>query len=145
MEHQVIPSFYVAGHSVRTNNHKISEAWGAFMQNNPAHLLPKKLGDEIYAVYTDYESDQNGDYTLLIGYKVESTANLPAEVTALEVPSGNYAVFTSDQGPLTEIVPALWKTIWSLTPEQLNGTRSFKTDFELYGLAKVDIFLGLKP
>jgi predicted transcriptional regulator YdeE len=159
VKHQTVPSFYVAGLAVRTSNSvesagngKIPELWGQFMQKDPALFLPGKLGDEIYAVYTDYEGDHRGDYTCVIGYKVSFADNLPAEVTAVEIPSGNYAILNCDQGPVTEVIPAIWRQIWALSHEELNGTRSFKADFELYdhrslnnpALAQIDVYLGLR-
>jgi predicted transcriptional regulator YdeE len=119
------------------------------MQKNPATALIDKLGDEIYAVYTDYESHHTGDYTFVLGFKVSSIQNLPAGLRGVEIPGGEYAVITSDPGPVMQVVPAIWEKIWSLP--HLEHRRSYQADFELYGQramhpdhAEVDIYLGLR-
>jgi predicted transcriptional regulator YdeE len=144
------PPFFVAGLSARTNNvientseSRIARIWERFVTDG-------QTGDEIYAVYTEYESDHTGDYTFVLGHKVESVDGLPEGVKGVSIPGGEYAVLTSDIGPVTQVVPELWRKIWSLTPDELQGTRAYLTDFELYGQraanphsAQVDIYLSL--
>jgi predicted transcriptional regulator YdeE len=154
-----ISSFCVAGLSARTNNAveatsqgKIPQIWSLVMQGSLANQLLNKVGDELYAVYSDYESDYTGDYTFLLGHRVSSPDNLPDGVTACRVPNGEFSVFTSEQGPAWVVVPALWQKIWTLTPDQLQGTRAYQVDFEVYdhraanpSFAQVDLFIGLRP
>ena len=65
---------------------------------------------------------------------------------AVTIPTGRYAVFNSDKGPVMEVVPAVWQKIWS-TP----GERSFNADYELYDErsmdpqnAEVTVFVGVE-
>jgi predicted transcriptional regulator YdeE len=67
-----------------------------------------------------------------------------------EIPTGKYVILTSDLGPAASVVPLLWQRIWSMTPSELGGVRSYQSDFELYDFrtanpeqAQVDIYLGL--
>ena len=133
-----------------TGHGKIGQTWGLFMRNNPAQLLPNRVSEEIYAVYTDYESDHTGDYTFLLGYKVSSVDHLSDGLTASRIPAGEYAVFTSETGPARQVVPALWQKIWRLNHDDLQGTRAYQADFEVYDQraanpneAQITIFLGI--
>ena len=157
MRTEQLSSFRVAGYSVRTNNDvestaasRIAQVWQSFMRDNPAALLPNKLGDEVYAVYSDYETDFTGDYTFTLGYKVPPDIKLPSGLVMVELHTGKYAILTSEIGPAPHVVPSLWQRIWSMTPSELGGVRSYQADFELYDQrssnpeqAQVDIYLGL--
>lgn len=157
MKTQQLSSFSVAGYSTRTNNNiestaasRIAQLWHSFMRDNPAALLSEKLGDEIYAVYSQYATDHNGDYTLTLGYKVPSEITTPAGLVTAKVPAGRYVILSSEVGPAASVVPSLWQKIWSMTPSELGGVRSYQSDFELYDSrsanpqqAQVDIYLGL--
>lgn len=150
MKTQTLPGFFVAGLSARTNNvhessgiGKIAEIWGKFMQSNTGGSLTGKIGDEVYAVYSDYESDHSGDYTFLLGFKVSLLNDLPLGITGVEIPGGDYAVVTSAEGPPQQVVPATWFEIWN--DKELEEVRSYKADFERYGnQAQVDIYLGIR-
>jgi predicted transcriptional regulator YdeE len=41
--------------------------WQKFEKENFAELIPNKLGDEIYAVYFDYEGDDTKPFSYFIG------------------------------------------------------------------------------
>ena len=68
---------------------------------------------DLYAVYTDYASDANGDYTLVLGAKVQPGTNPSEGMIAKVVPAGRYAVFTSERGPVAKVVVETWMRIWS--------------------------------
>src|SRR5947209_3011198 len=89
--------FYVAGLARRTNNAREAEAagqgeiakvWLEFTQGHVADKIDHPLDDSLVAVYTDYESDQHGDYTYLLGKKVAEVRDLPAGLVGRHVPSG---------------------------------------------------------
>jgi len=70
--------------------------------------LPSQISHRIepnttYCVYTDYESDFNGDYTYFIGEKVSSFDNLPEGFVALTIPAQNYVKFTNGPGPMPHV------------------------------------------
>ena len=74
--------FYVVGISVRTTNKNQQAAKDIpvlqqrFMSENIAEQIPNKLSKEVYAVYTDYESDYTKPYTTIIGCKVSEIGNI---------------------------------------------------------------------
>ena len=72
-----LDAFEVMGIAVRTNNAKeasadgaIPKLWQRVMQEHALNAVPDQSDHNIYAVYTDYASDANGDYTLVLGKKV---------------------------------------------------------------------------
>jgi len=151
--------FSVVGIEVRTSNAKemtgegaIPKQWQKFFQDGIQQKIPDKVDRTIYAVYSDYASDRNGEYSFLIGVKVNPNATAPAGMVLKKIPSGEYAVITSDQGPVGKVVPAAWQQIWSLEDKhQLGGTRAYHADFEVHDQrsidpqsSQVDVCVGLK-
>jgi predicted transcriptional regulator YdeE len=151
--------FSVVGIEARTNNAKestgdgiIPKQWGKFFAEGILSKIPNKVDPTIYAVYTDYASDRNGDYTFLIGAKISAVADIPAGMVVKKVPAGKYAVITSATGPVQSVVPQTWQQIWGLEDKsQLGGVRSYKSDFEVYDQrsrdpqsSQVDIHIGIR-
>lgn len=151
--------FYVAGYSVRTNNAKemggngeIGRLWQRFMQQNLGAAIPNRMDESILAVYSEYASDENGNYTYTLGVRVSSVDSLPQGATFRQIDGGRYAVFTTDRGPLVQVLQAEWKKIWAMQPAELGGKRAFRTDYEVYdsrsadpNLAQVEIHIGVAP
>ena len=158
MNIQQQPGFYIAGLTARTNNAqemsdkgKIGSLWQEFLQSNLVTKIPNKIGVDLIAAYTDYETDHTGHYTYLLGLPVLSAESLPENLTVKHISAGRYAVFSSNKGPKAEVVPELWQRIWSMSPEELGGTRAFKTDYEIYDQraadpenAQIDVYVGLR-
>jgi predicted transcriptional regulator YdeE len=155
-----LDGFAVVGIAARTNNAKeagqdgaIPELWQRLMREHILDSVPGKINPSIHAVYTDYASDANGDYTLVLGAKVQPLreAVIPEGMVAKAVPAGRYAVFTSDRGPVAKVVVETWKTIWAYYQSPEHGARVYRADFELYeqraadpNNSQVDIYIGLK-
>ena len=152
-------AFFVVGIEVRTSNAKemtaegvIGKQWQKFFQDGVAQKVPNKADSNVYAVYSDYASDRNGEYAFLIGVKVRDKSVVPSGMVLKTIPAGNYAVLTSEKGPAAEVVPAAWQQIWALEEKaQLGGSRAYKADFEVYDQrtadpqnSQIDIYVGLK-
>ena len=139
-------SFTVIGISARTNNVKemtadgvIGKQWHRLVQEGLLNTIPNRADDSVVAVYTDYASDHNGDYTFIVGAKVSSHAKVPAGMVVQKVAAGKYTVFTSEKGPAPKVVPALWMKINSLPKSAVGGgDRVYKTDFEIYDERALD-------
>jgi predicted transcriptional regulator YdeE len=155
--HQHVSAFSVVGISARTSNAKeagpdgiIPKQWQTFFHDGVAARIPNKTGAEIYAVYADYASDHNGEYTFIIGCKVKDGTASHAGLTAAQIPSGDYAVISSKKGPVARVVPAAWQDVFKMEGSgELH--RTYRADFELYDQrthdpqnAQVDLFLGVK-
>lgn len=138
-------AFTIIGVSVRTNNAKeqtpdgqIGKQWQRFFQEGLLNKIPNKADNNIIAAYTDYASDKDGDYTFVLGAKVNSDKEVPAGMVALKIPSGRYAMFTSEKGSVNKIMFALWRRIWEVPKSAPGGDRAYKTDFEIYDQRAAD-------
>jgi predicted transcriptional regulator YdeE len=153
------PQFSVIGIQVRTSNAKemagggtIPRQWERFFKEGIADKIPNKVDSTIYAIYTNYASDHNGEYDFIIGMKVSSVSDVPPGMVAQQVPSGRFAVIASAKGAAAQVVPQAWQRVYDLDDnKQLGGARAYKADFELYDQrsqnpqdSQVDLYVGLK-
>jgi predicted transcriptional regulator YdeE len=150
--------FFVVGIAARTNNAKelsgsgrIGDVWQMFLRHNLAAKIPNKVGLDLIAIYGDYETDHAGDYTYLLGVAISSIEGLPAGLTVKQIPRGRYAVISSDKGPVAQVVPNVWQRIWSMSDDELGGTRSYRADYEIYDQraadpenSQIDVYVGLR-
>jgi predicted transcriptional regulator YdeE len=148
----------VVGFSVRTTNDaeakgdgEIPKLWNRFFHENLGDKIPHRVGQSLIVVYSDYASDQNGEYTYLLGAPVDSVADVPKDLTVRTIPAGSYAVLTTPAGPPQQTVPAIWMKIWGMSEAELGGKRSFVMDYETYDdfadpqKMQVTVHLGLAP
>jgi predicted transcriptional regulator YdeE len=151
--------FTVVGISARTNNAQeaagngvIAKQWDRFYKEGILDKIQNKADPSIYALYTDYASDRNGDYTFIIGAKVRDASAVPSGMVAQTVSEGKYAVLTSERGPIPKVIVEAWQQIWNREDQgQLGGKRAYKTDFEVYDQrahdpqdSQIDIYVGVK-
>jgi len=150
--------FTVVGIAARTSNAKettpdgiIGKQWARIFQEGVIEKIPNKTDHNIVAVYTDYAGDSKGEYTYLLGARVNSDANVPAGMIARKIPGGKFAVFTSEKGPAPKVVPATWMKIDSLPNTVVGGDRVYRADFEIYDERasdpenlQVDVYVGIK-
>src|SRR5262249_28481209 len=151
--------FAVVGIEVRTTNAKeisgagdIPKQWQKFFQDRIQQKISAAVDRTIYAVYSDYASDRNGEYSFVIGARVSPNTKPPEGMVLKQIPAGDYAVVTSDKGPVSKVVPAVWQKIYSLEDQhRLGGPRAYRTDFEVYDQraadpqnSRVDVYVGVK-
>ena len=151
-------SLWVAGYSIRTNNAdevsgrgRIGDLWRRFAQQDLARSIPNRVDQSLIVVYSDYASDERGEYGYLLGARVSSVEHLPPQLSYRSVVSGRYAVFTTAVGPRVAVLQSAWQKVWSSSPADLGGQRAFLTDYELYDRrsadpdhAQIEIHIGLK-
>ena len=148
----------VVGFSVRTTNAaeakgdgEIPKLWNRFFQENLGDKIPHRVGQSLIVVYSDYASDQNGEYTYLLGAPVDSLEGTPKDLAVRTIPAGQYAVLTTPAGPPQQTLPAIWTKIWGMSEAELGGKRSFAMDYETYDdfsdpqNMQVTVHLGLAP
>lgn len=150
--------FIVVGIAVRTSNARemtadgvIGKQWARLMQEGLLAKIPYKADQSIVAIYTDYASDHNGEYTFLLGARVTSAADVPAGMVTRQIPAGKFAVFISEKGPAQQVVPATWMRINSLPKSASGGDRTYAADYEIYDERArdpqnvvVDVYVGIK-
>jgi len=153
-------AFQVVGISASTNNAKeagpdaiIGKLWQQFLSQGLLNSIPDRVGQSIIAVYTDYVTDANGQYTFVLGARIRPLPDpvVPEGMVVKTVPAGKYAVFTSPRGPVAKVVVETWKQIWAYYPSAVNGQRAYCADFEVYDQraadpndAQVEIYVGVK-
>ncbi len=133
------PGFTVIGIAVRTSNARemtpdgqIGRCWTRLFQENLLAKIPNKADAPIIAVYTDYASDKDGEYTYLLGARVNSDSQVPEGMVAKKIPGGKFAVFTTEKGPGPKVVPETWMAINSLPKSATGGDRVYRADYEVY-------------
>ncbi len=126
----------IAGIQERCSNEHpewIGALWAKFRLEHAAVVN----GQEIFAVYFNYDGDHTQPYTLLLGTEVPANAPLPDNLDAVTIAAGRYKRFDAS-GEQPQSIIAAWQKIW-----QSDLPRSYGTDFEAYGEdGKVTIYIG---
>ncbi|QDH80696.1 AraC family transcriptional regulator [Echinicola soli] len=152
MQTAKIKPFNIIGISIRTTNEngqaskEIAELWGKFMSENILTKIPNKVDNEIYSLYTDYESDHTKPYTAILGCKVENLDNIPNGMVGKSFSGGKYIKTTTKGDLMQDLVVNQWAKIFEMELD-----RTYDADFEIFGEkaqnpsdAEVDFYLGIK-
>lgn len=127
-----LKKFSIVGIAIRTTNKDnqaqkdIAELWKKFQENNMADSIPFKVSDDIYCVYTDYESDFRGKYTTIIGCQVSDTNDSNDEFIYKDILDGEFLKFTADENT-QNATGKIWNHIW-----HSNYDRKYLADFDVY-------------
>ncbi len=140
---QQVENFTVTGVSVRTQNSdefnektaKLPSLWQQFYTSELA------TNANIFGVYSNYDSDANGPYTVTVGVESDYAQTQLSFVT---IQAGNYLVFQGT-GPMPATVIETWKRVWVFFETDTEHRRNFISDFEAYsGPDQVAIYIGLE-
>ncbi|MBC5637815.1 effector binding domain-containing protein [Ornithinibacillus sp. BX22] len=123
---------------VRTNNfnddammQKISTMW------KEATTVLNNKDDIIYGLYSEYESDYKGDYSLSVA--IESSEG----DTTIKIPEANYERFVVDISDENGIVK-VWQEIWE-REEKGELKRAYSFDFEkYYPNGQIEIYIAVQ-
>jgi predicted transcriptional regulator YdeE len=127
-----LSEFFVSGIAVDTTNKDgqsekdIGDLWTRFTTENMQQQITGKLSEDIYCVYTDYESDYTGRYTAVLGCRVESADTINDNFFTALVPGGNFRVY-NPKGKFPESVANTWRQIW-----QTDIDRKYSADYDRY-------------
>jgi predicted transcriptional regulator YdeE len=144
VKHRIVakPAFQVVGVPLRTSNSRgeeIGALFGRFFAENTLARIPDKLGDGAITLYTDYESDHTGLYTIVLGAIVSRTEHVPPGMVTRTVPAQRYAAIES-RGDMPAALKATWFEVW-----RSDLPRSFGVDFDLQrGSDAVDVHVALR-
>lgn len=151
MHHSIAP-FNFIGIAVRSSNtsgnaaEELGALWARFFTEQIGEKIAGKVSDDIYSIYTDYESDYRGEYTCLIGYQVDSLEKVSEGLVAREFSGGKYTKFVA-KGNMPEAIVTTWQEIWA---KDADLGRKYTADFEVYGPksqqgdnSEVDIFIAV--
>jgi len=157
-----LPEIKLVGITTRTSNaeifasgqstNKITATVQKYFQDGLAEKINcRKKAGTTFCVYTNYESDVNGDYTYFIGEEVTSFKGGNEKFETLIIPAQRYAKFVSQPGPMPIICINLWQNIWKMDEVELGGERTYVADFEIYdersinpSTAILDIYIGIR-
>ena len=157
-----LPVTTLVGLAIRTNNKQEMDPDSSCIAPLAGRFWGDQLSEQIkhraqpgvtYCVYTDYESDETGEYTYFIGEEVDSLEDQDLDrFQSLVIPESCYTRLTSPSGPMPEVVIAGWQKIWSMGTETLLGRRKYIADFEIHDhraanpdAAVVDFYIGVDP
>lgn len=148
---QIAP-FQIIGIKVRTSNENdqaasdIGSLWERFMTEGISQKINNKTSEEIFAIYTNYESDHTQPYDTIIGFKVDALDTIPEGMVGQAFDGGTYTKFTAKGDVTKGAVYQTWVDIWNTDLD-----RCYTADFEIYGAktadlthAEVDIFVAIK-
>ncbi|WP_164108283.1 MULTISPECIES: GyrI-like domain-containing protein [Sphingobacterium] len=154
MINQTIQKIHIVGISTRTINTNgqsaidIESLWQKFWKEEIQNQIPNKVSEEIYAVYTDYETDFTGEYTTVIGLPVHSLGEIPEGMIGITIEAATYHKIVS-KGKMPEAIGNTWLAIWS--DQELDSRRAYTADFTVHGRkyydgdnAEVETYLSVK-
>ena len=130
----------VIGFEVRTSNllevdpatAEISPLWKRFVEERLEERIPNRTHPgNLFAVYTNYESDHTGMYSLIVSAEVSSLDRVPEGMMGLTIPAGKYLVFTVG-GPIPDAVIQTWQNVWNYFSQSSEYRRAYTADFESY-------------
>ena len=139
----------VVGISAKTSNNApdmhttIGGLWNDFYGKGIYQSIPDKTSGKAIELYTDYENEEKGDYTVMVACETKHTDNLPENMQSKVIPAGRYAKFIVKGNYITACTE-FWKELW-----QMYLPRSFVCDFEEYQNSDLDnceihFYIGLK-
>ena len=138
---------HVSGISIRTNNKnemdmstsKISGLWNNFFEGAFEGIEDKKDSAFTYGVYSNYDSDHTGDFTVTAGVDVDSSSS-----KSITLDSGKYLVF-GNSGVMPAVVIDTWGEIWKYFEENSHIKRKYLTDYEKYiSQDTIEIYIGIE-
>lgn len=139
----------VAGFSARTSNASpdmtrvIGELWNRLYSPEGCPTIKNRVNEKSIGIYTDYSSDEKGDYTAAAGFEIDNVFDKSGDIEFIKIPKGRYARFVV-RGNMVKAVNDFWQELW-----QMKLDRAFVCDFEEYQNADPDnaeiyIYIGLK-
>lgn len=142
----------IVGKEIRTTNidgqcmKEIPKLWKEFeLQKLGDKIVNKVESKSILGIYTDYESNEKGAYSFIVGFQVNSVDSVPEGMVSKVIPASKYYVVTA-KGKMPQKIGEAWAQIWNAGIH-----RTFKSDFELYderyngtGNSEVDIYVSIK-
>lgn len=145
--------FKIIGIPIRTTNQNsqaqqdLTHLWSRFISDNLIETIPNKCSNDIFAIYTDYESDFTGRYTAIIGVTVSSLDKIPSDLIGREFPNAKFQKLTA-KGLIPAAVADTWNKIWN---NEISLERSYTYDYEVYGSdsqkgnnSEVDIYISIE-
>ena len=154
MNNQTIQKFNVIGISTRTINTNgqsaidIEALWQKFWEGKILNKIPNKISSDIFAIYTDYETNFTGYYTTIIGLSVSTLDEIPEQMIGITIDTNVYHKIVS-KGKMPNSIGKTWLDIWA--DKELDSKRAYNADFTVHGIkyndgdhAEVETYLSVR-
>ena len=148
-----LEAFNIIGITTETTNANgqsitdIGKLWQQFEQEQIATKIPNIVSNEVFSVFTDYESDYTGAYRVIIGFKVSDLEEIPEGMVGRSFKAGSYTRFMA-KGKVPQSIAQTWQSIWKEDEKQ---KRRYTADYEVYGpksqqgeRSEVDIYIAVE-
>ncbi len=148
-----LPDFKIIGIATKTINsgtqsmEDLGMLWERFYKEGISEQIINKSKPDVFALYTDYESDYRGSYTAIIGHKVDSLDRIPEGLIGRAFSGGNFLKIIA-KGKMPDAIVNTWNKIWE---DESTLNRSYTVDFEVYGpksqngdASEVELFLAVE-
>lgn len=140
---------HVIGLTARANNFSpdlqtaVNNLWGEFYRGRYLNKIQHRKNEKVYGIYSDYQSDETGDYNATVACETDVTTDQPAEMILKILPAGKYAKFIV-KGNVHQVIGEFWRELWEMKLE-----RNFECDYEEYQNedtenAEIHIYIGIK-
>ncbi len=149
MREVVVDDFLVSGIKVRTKNadefdiktSKIPVLWEKFCTPEVFNGIENKNDNfKTYGVYTNYSSDVDGEYDILVGVDAKKENE---NYDNIKIQGGKFLVFEKS-GKIPQIVIELWQEVWEYFKTS-KAQRAYTNDFEKYiSEEKVELYIAIK-
>ena len=145
----VIEGFRVVGFGARTSNReemngtsKIGPLWAMYMTGGADLICGALNPDVTFSVYTEYESDFNGEYSVLVG-KQAGAVKSGGKLREFEIAAGPYLVFRAES-PAPGDIQAAWLSAYEYFGNHRDRPRAYHSDFEKHSSANVELYIGVR-
>lgn len=144
----------VVGLTTRTRNSdedmtsKIGSLWNDFYQKGIYASISNKANAKACGIYSDYETDVNGEYSVTVGCEVTNAMETSNHTIIKTIPAGKYAKFIV-RGQMQKAVSDFWEQLWKINFGDRNLERSYQCDFEEYQNgdmenAEIHVYISVK-
>jgi predicted transcriptional regulator YdeE len=144
-----LPGFNVIGLSTRTTNKdemsgnsKIGPLWASFARDGN-RIQDVADPDVTFSIYTNYETDENGPYDVILGKEVHGLRHVPKGMRGIRIPTADYLVFpVADPSP--QAIGAAWRAVYAYFAEHKELPRIYGIDFERHSKDRVEIYVSAR-
>jgi predicted transcriptional regulator YdeE len=146
-----LPAFAVMGPHTRTENRlemsgeggRIGPLWKRFMSGEAEAIAGVLDQETVFAVYSNYESDENGPYDVTLGKSVKPQQQTAAGIRIIHIPAARYAVFPI-AASTPESVMSAWVSVYRYFAASIGHHRAFTCDYERYAQAGAQIYIAIR-
>lgn len=117
--------------NIATAHIDVGELWHIFA--NRFHELKHTIDDKLYCISTHYSP--GGCYSVIIGKRVSTTADIPNDMVSIIIPADCYAEYNV-KGEMPQAIVTFWAEFWSAEHAY---QRAFTVDYELYSESEDEV------